>query len=190
MQATHVDIETAWIVKAAGDVIGPHQRLIGAYPGGIEPFQHAVLAKLGLGRAQHRHLVMPGDEQAAALAEQGVVGEAVGRVEVEIARRPVQGTDRRRAVDRRIDRGLAACGVIAGLAFHFEQQHACIRRQFGRDRGPGDAGADYDDVEFADPGHAMPPSRSWFSIVGAAQDKFIVSHSPAALAQTFSRSLP
>ncbi len=44
-------------------------------------------------------------------------------------------------------RGRAAGGVVAGRFLRLDQRHTAIRRERGRDRGTGDAGADDHHVE-------------------------------------------
>ena len=134
--------------RAAGGRLGPEQRLAAQHLGGLQP-AHAryqpgelagVLLHLGL-------LLGAARDQGAAWRQQGMVGEACGRLAIEAARGHGDGADLLAAVGLRMQRRRPAGRVIGGDVLAFENDDACPASEVVGGGDPGDAGADDGEIE-------------------------------------------
>ncbi|MDT4858974.1 hypothetical protein FQZ97_934670 [compost metagenome] len=154
VQGVGVDVGGAGIEHGALDLVAAqhrHQRarLLGAehlhvghlLAGAVE----LALQLFGVAAEVHHHL--------AARREQRMFAEAFRRCVEEGAAGGGQGAYLGRAVGHGIERGGAPGGVVAGMLFAFQHQHAAVARQPVTGGGAGDSGADDDEVNLV---HGVP----------------------------------
>ena len=147
VQRVHVDVGGAGLAHAGGHGLGAQAGQLGQQLIARQAAHAGVERQdLGIGRVQQIELIRPRKIDHAARREDGRAAELGRRRIVEGAAGARQRPDVGRAIGGRVQRGRAPRGVVAGLGFALQQQHAALPGQFPAHGGAGNARADDDEV--------------------------------------------
>ena len=143
----HVDVTGIGIVERACHLFRPQHGQQGQcfFHGNATQMRALAVQGVPFG-LQLRFLPGRGNDERAARREQGMLGKPFRRVFEKGAAGAGEGAHLRRTVALHEQGRRAAGGVVAGLRFALQQQHACMRCQPVRGRSAGNACADDDDV--------------------------------------------